>query len=36
MVQSKFMTDPDKVPRRVGWLGFCPVCGVRLMKKDDE
>lgn len=29
-VQSKFMTDPNKVPRRVGWLGFCPVCGVRL------
>lgn len=29
-VQSKFTTDPNKVPRRVGWLGFCPVCGVRL------
>lgn len=29
-VQSKFMTDPEKVPRHVGELRFCPVCGVRL------
>lgn len=35
-VQSKFTTDPNKVPRRVGWLGFCPVCGVRLSLVRDE
>lgn len=35
-VQSKFMTDPNKVQRRVGWLGFCPVCGVRLSLVRDE
>ena len=29
-VQSKFMTDPNKMPRHVGELRFCPVCGVRL------
>lgn len=29
-VQSKFMTDPNKVPRHMGELRFCPVCGVRL------
>lgn len=29
-VQSKFMTDPNKVPRHVGELRYCPVCGVRL------
>lgn len=29
-VQSKFMTDPNKVQRHVGELRFCPVCGVRL------
>lgn len=28
--QSKFMTDPNKRPRHVGELRFCPVCGVRL------
>ena len=30
VVQSKFSTDPDKSPRRMGELRFCPVCGVRL------
>lgn len=29
-VQSKFMTDPNKVPRHTSDLRFCPVCGVRL------
>lgn len=29
-VQIKFMTDQNKVPRHVGELRFCPVCGVRL------
>ena len=29
-VQSKFMTDPNKRPRHVCELRFCPVCGVRL------
>lgn len=28
--QSKFMTDPNKRPRHVGELRFCPVCGVQL------
>lgn len=28
--QSKFTTDPNKRPRHVGELRFCPVCGVRL------
>lgn len=35
-VQSKFMTDPNKVPRHVGWLNFCPVCGVRLSLVKDK
>ena len=35
-VQSKFMTDPNKIPRHVGWLNFCPVCGVRLSLVRDE
>lgn len=30
IVQSKFSTDPDKSPRRMGELRYCPVCGVRL------
>ena len=30
IVQSKFTTDPNKRPRHVGELRFCPVCGVRL------
>ena len=29
-VQSKFMTDPNMMPRHIGELRFCPVCGVRL------
>lgn len=29
-VQSKFVTDPNKRPRHVGELRYCPVCGVRL------
>lgn len=30
VVQSKFSTDPDKSPRRMGKLRYCPVYGVRL------
>lgn len=30
LVQSKFTTDPNKRPRHVGELRYCPVCGVRL------
>lgn len=30
MVQSKFATDQNKVPRRIGLIGFCPVCGIRI------
>lgn len=29
-VQSKFMADPNKRPRHMGELRYCPVCGVRL------
>lgn len=29
-VQSKFVTDQEKIPRHVYKLRFCPVCGVRL------
>lgn len=30
LVQSKFTTDPNRRPRYVDELRFCPVCGVRL------
>lgn len=30
LVQSKFTTDPNKRPRHVGELRYCPVCGVQL------